>query len=199
MFTLTFTKNCNRSLSIKNVGKDQPIMMASSTLMSVHMVANIVLNIDLEGERFCYQCYIRIYGLSKHLGGGVEKLYSFPAKSSNFFFQWKVYSCETSFSLWQFWLHLLLDLSTIFFFMFWVSLLHHKKRLDVLSTHRLSPSKGYESDPTLFSIVSNSFHPSPHLESLSKSLFSHFNNIFQERDTLTGVQSVSLIKWSQKL
>lgn len=73
MFTLTFTKNCNRSLSIKNVGKDQHIMMASSTLMSVHMVANIVLNIDLEGERFCYQCYIRIYGLSKHLGGGGQK------------------------------------------------------------------------------------------------------------------------------
>lgn len=73
MFTLTFTKNCNRSLSIKNVGKDQPIMMASSTLMSMHMVANIVLNIDLEGERFCYQCYISIYGLSKHLGGGGQK------------------------------------------------------------------------------------------------------------------------------
>lgn len=135
----------------------------------------------------------------KTFGGGGRKTLFIPGKIKQLFFSMK------GLFLWNFFQSLTVltpfTFGFVYYLLFYVLsvLTSLKKRLDVLSTHRLSPSKGYESDPTLFSIVSNSFHPSPHLESLSKSLFSHFNNIFQERDTLTGVQSVSLIKWSQKL
>lgn len=140
-------------------------MMASSPLIWFP----IVLYIDLEGESFWYQCYICqfscVYMVYQNMWGGCRKTLFILGKIKQFFFNERSILVKLLSVFWQFWLHnLLLDLSTIFLtcIMFWVSLLRHKKRLDVLSTHRFPPSKGYESDSTLFSIVSNSFHPSPH-------------------------------------
>lgn len=141
--------------------------MASSTLIWFP----IVLYIDLEGESFWYQCYICqfscVYMVYQNMwgGGGVEKLYSFSAKSSNFFsmkglFLWNFFqSSDSSDSITYFWICLLSSLHVLCsecpYFVIksvWMSCLPTD----------FPPSKGYESDSTLFSIVSNSFHPSPH-------------------------------------
>lgn len=119
--------------------------MASSTLIWFP----IVLYIDLEGESFWYQCYICqfscVYMVYQNMwGGGCRKTLFILGKIKQFFFNERSILVKLLSVFWQFWLHnLLLDLSTIFLtcIMFWVSLLRHKKRLDVLSTHRFPPFK----------------------------------------------------------
>lgn len=140
--------------------------------------------------------FVCIYGLSKHVGGGgVEKLYSFSAKSSNFFsikglFLWNFFqSSDSSDSITYFWICLLSSLHVLCsecpYFVIksvWMSCLPTDFPLQKPMNQILPFSP-------LFQIHST---PARILESLSKSLFSHFNKIFQERDTLTGVQSISL-------
>lgn len=109
--------------------------------------------------------FVCIYGLSKHVGGGCRKTLFILGKIKQFFsmkglFLWNFFqSSDSSDSITYFWICLLSSLHVLCsecpYFVIksvWMSCLPTD----------FPPSKGYESDSTLFSIVSNSFHPSPH-------------------------------------